>query len=281
MRGEKALIILNLLLLGLAGELVAQNPWQQGKGEALLSPYFSHYRATSFRNRSAEKIDFEENGQFTNYNPRMYFSLPVKDYRINLFGSLPYFFNQYQDDSKNQENSDFGDIELGLRFHITQFKNHYLTASVTTFIPAYTNNRLPFAGFDRFGLEGRIHLMGNSPWMGETNNFQKVELGYRYFFPSDPGQIRVLASQGYRVTPKVVLLGELEGLFSFSDDSEFFENNLQQVSDFTMIKASINLGYEFTPKFSLYGGVFHDLLNRNSGIGSGFQVFSVIRISSK
>jgi hypothetical protein len=83
------------------------------------------------------------------------------------------------------------------------------------------------------------------------------------------------------VTQKVVLLGELEGLFSFSNESEFFENNLQLVSDFTMVKASINLGYEFTPKFSMYGGIFHDILNRNSGIGSGFQVFSVIRIASR
>jgi hypothetical protein len=281
MQGNRALFIFSLLLFGMIGKATAQNPWQQSKGEILLSPYFSNYRATAFRNRSGEKIDFAQDGQFTNYNPRMYFSLPIKDYKVNLFGSLPYFFNQYKDNSKDQRNTDFGDIELGLRFHVKQLKNHYLMASVTTFIPAYTNNRLPYAGFGRFGVEGRVHLTGNSPWMGESNNFHKVEVGYRYFFPSDPGQIRVFASQGIRVTKKVVLLGELEGLFSFSDDSEFFENNLQLVSDFTMVKASINLGYEFTPKFSMYGGVFQDILNRNSGIGSGFQVFSVIRIASK
>lgn len=182
---------------------------------------------------------------------------------------------------RRSKNSDFGDIKIGLRFHLKQLGDHYLMASVATFIPAYDNNQLPYAGFDRFGLEGRLILAGNSPQEGKSNNFHKLELSYRYFFPSDPGQIRVFASQGVYFFKKAVILGELDGIFSFSNDSDFFENNLQMVSDFRMVKASINLGYEFTPKFSLYSGVFHDILNRNSGIGSGFQVFTVIRIASK
>ncbi|MFT4855717.1 MAG: hypothetical protein ACI9UV_000511 [Algoriphagus sp.] len=281
MRGDKTLFILSFLLFFQIGAGFSQNPWQQGKGEILLSPYLSHYSASAFRNRSGEKIDFDQNGQFSNYNPRMYFSLPLKDYKINLFGSLPYFFNQNKDNTADQKNSDFGDIKIGLRFHLKQLGDHYLMASVATFIPAYDNNQLPYAGFDRFGLEGRLILSGNSPWEGKSNNFHKLELGYRYFFPSDPGQIRVFASQGVYFFKKAVILGELDGIFSFSNDSDFFENNLQLVSDFRMVKASINLGYEFTPKFSLYSGVFHDILNRNSGIGSGFQVFTVIRIASK
>ena len=270
-----------LVFVFLSSTSFAQNPWQQDKGEFLLSPYLSHYSATAFRNRNGDKIDFENQGQFVNYNPRIYFSLPLNGYKVNLFGSLPWFFNQYEDDNLRQQNRDLGDIELGARFHLGKVKMHYLMASVTTFIPAYSNNQLPYTGFGRFGMEGRMILSGNSPWIGESNNFHKIELGYRYFFPSDPGQIRVFSSKGIRVIDKFVLLGEIDAIFSFINDSDFFENNLQLVSDFSVIKTTANIGYEFTPKFSLYGGLFHDVLNRNSGIGSGFQIFSVIRFDKK
>ncbi|MCH7412505.1 hypothetical protein MM213_03335 [Belliella sp. R4-6] len=281
MLGNRKFNFLILVFVFLSSTSFAQNPWQQDKGEFLLSPYLSHYSATAFRNRDGDKIDFENQGQFVNYNPRIYFSLPLNGYKVNLFGSLPWFFNQYEDDNLRQQNRDLGDIELGARFHLGKVKMHYLMASVTTFIPAYNNNQLPYTGFGRFGMEGRMILSGNSPWIGESNNFHKIELGYRYFFPSDPGQIRVFSSKGIRIIDKFVLLGEIDAIFSFSNDSDFFENNLQLVSDFSVIKATANIGYEFTPKFSLYGGLFHDVLNRNSGIGSGFQIFSVIRFDKK
>ncbi|MCH7398154.1 hypothetical protein MM236_09150 [Belliella sp. DSM 107340] len=273
--------ILIFFFVVLSSTSFAQNPWQQDKGEFLLSPYLSHYSAAAFRNRDGDKIDFENQGKFVNYNPRIYFSLPLNGYKVNLFGSLPWFFNQYEDTNLRQQNRDLGDIELGARFHLGKVNMHYLMASVTTFIPAYNNNQLPYTGFGRFGVEGRLILSGNSPWIGESNNFHKIELGYRYFFPSDPGQIRLFSSKGIRIIDKFVLLGEIDAIFSFSNDSDFFENNLQLVSDFSVIKATANIGYEFTPKFSLYGGLFHDVLNRNSGIGSGFQIFSVIRFDKK
>ena len=280
MRAKRNYFFIFLFAL-FATETLAQNPWQQDRGQALISPYLSNYRADAYRDRNGTKIPFENNGQFQNYNPRIYFSLPLGGYKVNIFGSIPLFFNTYEDSQRKQQNTDLGDLELGLRFHLKELKNHYLMGSVTGFIPAYQNNQLPFAGYDQFGMEGRLILSGTAPWLGEYNNFHKIEAGFRYFFPSDPAQIRLYSSQGIRLGKGFVLMGELDGIFSFSDDSEFFENNLQLVADFSMLTAAANLGYEFTPKFSLYGGLFHDILNRNSGIGRGFQVFSVIRIDSK
>lgn len=275
------LIAFWILLVGTTDPLFAQNPWQQDKGQILLSPYLSHYKADEYRSRNGEKLPFDNDGKFQNYNPRLYFSLPLNGYKLNLFGSLPLFANKFEDNQETQQNTDFGDLELGLRFHLAQMEQHYLMGSVTAFIPLYSNNQLPYAGYDQFGMEARLILAGNASWIGEYNNFHRMELGFRYFFPNDPAQIRLYSSQGIRLGKGFVALGELDGIFSFSDNSEFFENNLQLVADFTMLKAALNLGYEFTPKFSLYGGVFHDILNRNSGIGRGFQVFSVIRIDSK
>jgi hypothetical protein len=282
MLGNNSIIrLFFFFLMGFGHALHAQNPWQQDTGEVLLSPFLSHYRANAFRTKDGEKKAFDESGLFTNYNPRFYFSVPLNGYKLNLFGSVPLFLNKFEDNQQLQQNTDFGDLEIGARLHLRKLKNHFLMGAVTAFIPAYQNNRLPYAGFERFGIEGRLILTGNAPWIGESNNFHKIEAALRQFIPNGPTQIRLFASEGFRITPKVVVLGELDAMFSFSDESEFFENNLQLVSDFTMVKAALNIGYEFTPEFSLFGGVFQDVLNRNSGIGSGFQVFSIIRLKSK
>ncbi|MCC4214424.1 hypothetical protein [Leeuwenhoekiella parthenopeia] len=263
----------------LADTSVRLNPWQQAKGEVLIAPYLSHYIANSYRDSEGKKIDFANNGRYSNFNPRVFIAAPLISEKINLIGSIPYFFNKYETGAGLDTNVDFGDIELGLRFHLAKFKNNYLLGSLIGYIPAYNNTRPPFAGYDLFALESRLALVGNLPFLGGYNNFHKVELGFRYFFPNDPAQIRFLLSEGYRITDKFSILGELEGMFSFSENEEFFNTNLQAVADYKMIKASGNLGYEFTSDFTIYGGFFHDIYNRNAAIGHGFQLFSVIKIN--
>ncbi|MFD2825310.1 hypothetical protein ACFSYG_02405 [Leeuwenhoekiella polynyae] len=257
---------------------VRLNPWQQAKGEILISPYISHYVADSYRNSRGTKINFADNGRYSNFNPRVFIAAPLISEKVNLIASIPYFFNKYETNSEFNTNTDFGDIELGLRFHLAKLKNNYLLGSLIGYIPGYENTSPPFAGYDLFALESRLALVGNLPFLGEYNNFHKVELGFRYFFPNDPAQLRFLLSEGYRITSKLVLLGELEGMFSFSENEAFFNTNLQAVADYKMIKASGNMGYEFTPDVALYGGFFHDIYNRNAAIGRGFQLFSVIKI---
>lgn len=254
------------------------NPWQQNKGEVLLVPFVSHYRADSFRDSNGNRQAFTNNGEFTNYNPRLYFSTSLKQTKLNLFGSLPFFTNKFSDDLTTDTNTDFGDLELGIRFNLANWGENYLMGAVIGYLPAYSNNSDPVAGFQLFGVEPRLILAGTSKLIGEYNNFYKAEFGVRYFVPSDPLQFRILLSQGYNLTNKLIALGELDAMFSYSNDADFFENNLQLVADFKMVKATFNLGYKFSKNFELFGGVFHDVFNRNIAIGSGFQAFAVIRL---
>ncbi|OEY71349.1 hypothetical protein [Salegentibacter salarius] len=254
------------------------NPWQQTSGEILLSPYVSRYIATSYRNSVGDKIRFNKDGKFSNYNPRLFIAAPLFGEKVNIIGSIPFFTNTYEDNNVSNTNSDLGDIELGLKFHLAKFKDNYLMASLISYIPLYSNNATPFVGYDLFALETRVIFAGTLKLLGEYNNFHKIEVGLRYFFPEDPVQFRFLISEGYNLSKKTILLGEIEGMFSGSDRDEFFRNNLQAVADFKMIKASLNLGYEFSNNFTLYGGLFSDVYNSNSAIGRGFQTFAVIRL---
>tara|TARA_Y100000815_G_scaffold275046_1_gene311244 strand:- start:12124 stop:12981 length:858 start_codon:yes stop_codon:yes gene_type:complete len=255
------------------------NPWQQSNGEILISPYISHYSATSFRDTDGNKTDFSNDGKYSNYNPRIYISLPIFSDKLNLIASIPYFTSKYDDATVKNSNADLGDIEIGGRFNITHFGDNYLMGALIAYLPAYSNTEAPFTGYELFGLEGRIILGGTLKFLGDYNNFHKVEVGLRYFFPEDPVQLRFLISEGYRITQRFLVLGELDGMFSFSDNASFFVNNLQSIAEYNMIKASLNLGYDFSPTFSLYAGVFHDIYNRNAAIGKGYQAFAVIKLN--
>lgn len=257
------------------------NPWQQSKGEVLIVPFINYYSAQSFRDSSGDRSDFSNNGKFSNSNPRIYVAAPLLSHKINIVSSIPYFFNRYEDDQINDTNNDLGDIELGLKFHLASFKDNHLMVTLLSILPAYTNDPgdEPFTGFEQFGLESRIILAGTMNYFGNYKDFHKVELGLRHFFPNDPTQIRFLISEGYNVTDKFQVIGELDGIFSYSNRDDFFQENLQLVSEFNVIKASINLGYKFSKPFSVYAGLFQDIYNRNSAIGRGVQFSMVIRVN--
>ena len=184
----------------------------------------SYYKATSFRDSNGEKTNFGNDGKYTNCNPRLYFSFGLNSDKLNLFGSIPYFFNTYEDNNSNNSNSDFGEIELGLRFNLKKYNDNYLMGAVIAYLPAYQNNKIPFAGYERYGIEPRLIYAGTSHALGNYNNFHKVELGLRYFLPDNPLQLRLYASEGYEILPKIILLGELDVILSTSSNSDFFEN---------------------------------------------------------
>ena len=256
------------------------NPWQQSDGEILIATFVNYYTAGSFRDSNGNKSDFANNGKFTNSNPRVYVAYPLLSHKINIVASIPYFLNRSKNDDFNDTNSDFGDIEFGFKFHLANFKYNYLMASAVSIIPAYENNKgnEPFTGFEQFGVESRLILAGTLNHFGDYSDFHKVEIGLRHFF-NDPTQIRFLISEGFNISDEFQVIGELDGIFSFSDKDDFFQQNLQLVSEFNVIKASINLGYNFSESFAIYTGLFQDVYNRNSAIGRGIQFSTVIKVN--
>lgn len=257
----------------------AQNPWQEQKGELLLVPSLNHYLSNTYSDSNRIKSRFDNNGLYQNYTPKLYFSYGVKDYKTNIFGNIPFVISQYADDFSTQKNNDFGDVELGIRRHLLKTKNdYYLMGSLSMYIPAYNNDNQPYVGYDKFGLEAKVYWAGNFKWLDVNKNFHKVELSVRYFFPSNPIQFKLYASQGYRFAKKMVVLGEIEFFISESSEAIFTNENIQLNSNFGIIKPTLNLGYEFNPKCSVYVGYFKDIWNQNTSVGYGFQTFAVFRL---
>lgn len=257
----------------------AQNPWQQAKGEVLISPYISTYFTNSLRDVNGNKRVFGNDGSYQQINPKVYFSLALDDYKLNLFGNIPFISNQYEDNLVNQQNNEFSDVEIGIRKHLKKIgEYHYLMASASAYLPLYSNNIEPFTGLGVFGLELKLHLGGNFKFLNPNKNFHKVEFGIRKFLPNIATQYRLYLSQGYKLNKNWIVFGEVDTMVSKSNNREFSEQNAQFVTDFDLGKLSLSVGYEVNENLSFFLGGFRDVWNRNLSIGRGFQVFSILKL---
>lgn len=257
----------------------SQNPWLQAKGEFLLSPSLTHYYTDSKKDENSIKSDFDNNGYYENYVYKLYFSTSLISNKLNLIGNIPYIKSTYADDFTNNINNELGDIELGLKMHLKKIGEfHYLIGSLTAITPLYSNNNQPFVGLGKFGTEIKVNISGKSKWMGINDNYHQLELGFRKFFDGGPVQIKLYGSKAYRISKKVIVLADLDILISKGQDFTVSQENIQITPDFDFVKATVNFGYEFSPKFAIYAGGFKDLINRNVSIGNGWQIFSVIKL---
>lgn len=255
------------------------NPWQQKKGEILISPAVGYYFTDSSADSNGTAEKFGGNGSYYNINPRVYFSSGLGGNNWNIFGSIPFLIAEYESDNEKQENSSFGEIEIGVRKHLTKIKEHYLMGSLSAFIPAYKNKQTPYVGFEKYSIEGRLRLAGSFTWLGQYKNYHTAEIGARVFTSADPVQLTLFLSQGYKITPKITILGEFNLNVSMSDNGTINANNgIPLNSKYDLAKLAINVGYNFTDRFGIYVGAFHDVWNRNIAIGKGVQIFSIIRL---
>lgn len=276
----KAKTIFILLLSIRCFSQSVDNPWQQKKGEILISPAVGYYYTDSSRDSNGNKESFDNNGSYYNINPRVYFSMGLNGNNWNLFGNVPLIIAKFENDNEGstQENTSFGEIEIGVRKHLTKINEHYLMASLSALVPAYTNNKTPYVGFRKYSLEGRLRLAGSFKWLGQYKNYHSMEIGARVFSSADPVQLRLFLSQGYKVTPKVTVLGEFDMNISMSKEGTIYDNSIPLNSKYNLAKLAINVGYNFTENFGIYAGVFHDVWNRDIAIGKGVQFFSIIRL---
>lgn len=271
--------ILIFLILVWTSVCFSQNPWLQGKGETLLSPSISHYFTETKRDQNNVKSNFNNNGFYENYVYRIYFSTSLISNKLNLIGNIPFVASTYKDNFTDNINNELGDAEIGVRFHLKNVgKHHYLIGTLNTIIPLYNNNnKEPFIGFGKIGTEIKLNISGNSKWMGINDNYHQLEVGIRNFFKG-PFQYRLFGSQGYRITEKATILGDVDILISKGNDSSITQNNIQIITDFDFIKVSLNMGYKIAPNFELFAGGFRDVYNRNISIGLGWQVFGIIKL---
>jgi len=264
-----------ICLMFITGHALASG-FPMRKGKALLSPYLSYFAAHAYRDLSGNKISYGNNGKFSSVTAQLYLEYGLTD-KLDLVAKLPLSAAQYKDDLQRNSNTTLTDLELGLKYNLIQFNQdrYFFSTQAMAYIPMYSNNKMPFAGYGQFGTEFKLLLSG-SP---SDKSYFNVETGYRQYFGNNAGnvgQITYLATSGLYIGKNNQLMGELNGVSSFKS-SQFNPTNLAYNTQFTFVKASFGVGQRVVKDSWIFAGIFHDVLNRNSGIGEGFSLTGIIR----
>lgn len=280
--------LLSLLLLvgsiaGYAGPRSAgpRSAWPQPKHRFMVVPGVYYYRATSYWGPDRAVQTFGDNGRFQSVNVRLYGEYGLSD-RFTLVGTLPFATNQYKSEQQTIHNSGLTDLEVGLRYNLLNVDNRrYLSVQAQAIVPLYQNaSRIPFLGYASSGAELKL-LYAGSLKLNNRDAYFNTEAGFRRFFrvgPRPVDQVSLLATMGWYVSPKNVLIGELSGLISYSSlFRELNPVNPTVNTDFRFAKATLGYGRQLGTGTWLYASVYGDIYGQNVGIGRGFSLTSVIR----
>jgi len=269
-----------VLVFSLVSLQAFSSGWPTGKKKWVLIPTWYQYLASSYRDPFSKALFYPSQGLYSSALLKMYWEYGLTN-KLDLVGSIPYYLIRYKDQQVNQHQEGFADMELGLRYNLVNVDNRsFLSIQATGEVPAYHNDslRVPFIGFADPGAEARLMYSGNRK-AGVKDWYFNAEAAFREYFDQHGGisQASLLASAGLYLDRSNLVSADLSGTRSYSNSSAFNPLNLNGNTNFFFLKATLTYGHRISPVLWAYGGVFHDLYGRNTGIGKGFTLMLIYR----
>jgi hypothetical protein len=268
--------ILTFLLLNVATHV--QAGWPIGKYRKIFTPSFTYYTSKNQWDRQGYKVSGGPGTRFNAFSVGLYGGVGISR-RADLLASI----NVTSQSSRVGGNSlpsvsGLGDATLGLSYNLAQWKyKRYLSVQGTVIAPLYTvqatGNTL---GYGVLGLEGKAMFAGQLAGPSYFN----AEAGFRrYFDDKGPNQIVYSLTVGSPLDKrkKHQLSADIGGVTSYSANETITPINPNLVYDGYYIKGSVNYGYKFTNKLSLFGSAFTTVAGRNASQGSGFAIFAIFK----
>ena len=277
-----------LIFFCIATILIVQNAragFPIGKGRWLLVPTFNHYVATSYWDNGRNLNDFSKTGNAKFVSN--YFGL-YGGYGINrdweFVFKLPFISNRYVDTGYLEQNTGFGDVNLGITYYLSHYDYYrHLSLTGTLIIPFYhndtTNLKHTLLGYGVMGIEGKLAYAGtNQNFLKKT--FYDLEFGVRQYFATEgPTQLFTNLTFGVPIDENWKIAGTLRGVTSSSPYQTLNANlvTAQVNRDFDYLRFELAGGVKATRSTSIWASVYTDLIGRHIGKGSGYSLFAVIK----
>lgn len=261
------ILAFSLPLLSLQAYAGAWVP-EEGKGYVKLG--VSDYEATDF---------FGTNNDFTEFSGNNY-SLYAEHglgNKLAIFGSLLYQDIEQTDGSLNtQSATGLGDLELGLRYQLTEGPNIFSVAYITKLPYLYDEDDTLPRGNGQVDHEFRL-LYGRSL---HPYGYIGVEAGYRLRNGNPSDEYRYLVEYGFSATKNLYFRTKLDGIESArnADSVTTGAGNLSVTPEFDLGKFELTVGWNFDKKsgsdsqWGLELTYNKDLYGTNALDGDGFQL---------
>jgi hypothetical protein len=264
----RALCCLVMLVAASASDAAA-GPWTPARGHGQVIVGWTFYETHDEFSRDGDRQPFQFDGAFRKSELNPYFETGLTD-RLALVGSLFASSQEFGNSFGRLDNAGLGDMELGLRYRLTDMDRAVgvavqglakLAAGGTGGTIALTNGQTD--------LEGRVALGGS---LGRSSHppFWNVDAGYRFRSSRPADEIRVDAALGAYVRPRVMLLGQvatITGMRNASGSSVHLNPTLAPDYDLYRVQGSVVV--QVAPRVRVQGGAFAHAWGRNTGAGSG------------
>lgn len=256
------------MMFGLSDIPAGASAWSRKPGEGLGIITYRYYQTDKSFTENGSLITNDNGGKFKQHEANLYieYGLP-KDF--TLIGN---FFLQHVTSSDNfgsQSNFGFSQQEVGVRWQFShgiaqalQFKFGFPGGYSTHSQPALTNDQCDFE---------LMYFIGDSFNVANRKAFWSLGGGYRLRTGAPADQLRWLATAGYTLSPKVEVFGQLEGIHGLGNGREQKVDNVTITTDYTLLKASVNLAYHFNDRWTASAGPFIHYYGKNTGGGGGVQ----------
>jgi hypothetical protein len=274
-RAENSVRILGKIVLALAIICTAGNAhagaWTQDQGKVLVIVTGSYYTTNEFFDNSGHK---QSQPTYSKYELNPYAEYGLKDgitIGTNLF--LDRARQAASPGVPDQTNWGLGDSEFFLRARLWQKDGFALAAEPMIKLPSPDSpSHMPQLGGSHpdagLGLSGGYGF----PAFG-LNHFADVDTQYRYRFGAAKDQLRINATLGISVMPRLMIMPQAFVIYRTATprQASFTES---PADDYDQIKLQLSAVYQLSNGTSLQLGGFDNVAGKNTG-GGGGALFAV------
>lgn len=267
------------LLFGCFILVITQNcfagAWTANKGAMYHKLSANYYYADKLFDTDGERVDFSDNGEFTDNNISYYGEYGILD-SLTLIGSFTYKWLKDETDYIKSKTNGFSDMELGLKYRLFSSHGGVFAVQGLMKIPEfYSENDAPALGNSQYDTEFRL-LYGQSLYP-KVPGYINVEAGYRFRAEDPADEFRYLIEFGLDFTNQLYGRVKLDGIYGMNNEGtgSGAAGNPTASLDYDLGKLDICLGWKVSSKWGLELGYRPEIYGKRTSAGANWS-FSFI-----
>lgn len=266
---------------------VLANAWVQEEGKTLTILKFSHTDASDVFDGDGDHTHFSNKGHSRQDQINLYIEHGLTP-DLTLVGNFFYQEMRYRDrpdppaeptaetNAFDETTQGFGDQEFGVRYRLNPGFSDDWVGSLQAIVSVPTYNRDADLALGEGGYHFELrYSIGRGFMLGERSGYIDAGIAGRKRTGNPADEIRADATVGLSLTPKLMVIGELnhiEGLGNNSGNNEpDGSDDLVYINstDYDLTKLSLSGLYSVSEGMQLQAGYMQPVAGRNTGAAGG------------
>jgi len=273
------ILFLSVLMACFIAESAFAGAWTRGKGGWYHQVTGNYYTADESFNNDGDKVNFGDNGEFTDKNVSYYLEYGLLD-NLTATGSWSYKWLESENDYIINETNGLSDLEVGLKYQLFPTGSGGICSFQTLVkIPeAYDEDEAVPLGNSQYDYEFRL-LYGQSLYPHIPGYFN-TEAGYRFRAEAPADELKYLVEFGVDFTKQVYGRVKLDGTLGMdnADDISAMSNNPTASYDYDLGKLDVALGWKLLKEWGMELGYRPEIYGKNTAAGVNWSLSLIYQL---